>query len=375
MKSRLISSVPLRYCSLSPLIIDSSRVIQRIVELAAIALITLFLLPACTGQTPDLTQKSLEDLMSIEVTSVSKKEQKTSQAAAAIFVISHEDISHSGALNIPDLLRMVPGLDVAQIDVGKWAISARGFNGQYSNKLLVLIDGRTVYSPIFAGVFWDSQNVPVDSIERIEVIRGPGAAVWGSNAVNGVINIITQSAKDTQGGNIAGGAGNASTGPETIRYGGKVRNLGAYRVSAEGFHLNVLPTLAGLDGQDDWRLVHGGFRTDTTISAKDSLTVEGEMYQGNAGEIAFFPVSLLPPENATAALRDRYSGGNLLGRWNRTFSPGSETSLQVYFDRTARSDSTYNLGQNTFDIDFQHHIVWGARQDIVWGAWIPRQFG
>jgi iron complex outermembrane recepter protein len=367
MKARLIRSIPLKYCSISPLIIDYSRAIQRIFELASIALIALCLLPACSGQTPDLTQKSLEDLMSIEVTSVSKREQKTSQAAAAIFVISREDIGRSGALNIPDLLRMVPGLDVAQIDVGKWAISARGFNGQYSNKLLVLIDGRTVYSPIFAGVFWDSQNVPIDSIERIEVIRGPGAAVWGSNAVNGVINIITQSAGNTQGGNIAAGAGNASTGPETIRYGGKLRNLGAYRVSAEGFQLNVLPTLAGLDGQDDWRLVHGGFRTDTTISAKDSLTTEGEIYQGNAGEIAFFPVSLLPPENATAALRDRYSGGNLLARWKRTFSPGSETSLQVYFDRTARSDSTYNLGQNTFDIDFQHHIVWGARQDIVWG--------
>jgi iron complex outermembrane receptor protein len=367
MKTRLISSVPLKYCSISALIIDSSRAIQRTFELAAIALIALCLLPSCSGQTPDLTQKSLEDLMSIEVTSVSKREQKTSQAAAAIFVISHDDIGHSGALNIPDLLRMVPGLEVAQIDAGKWAISARGFNGQYSNKLLVLIDGRTVYSPFFAGVFWDSQNVPVDSIERIEVIRGPGAAVWGSNAVNGVINIITQSARDTQGGNIAAGAGNASTGPETIRYGGKVRNLGAYRVSAEGVHVNALPTLAGLDGQDDWRLVHGGFRTDTTMSVKDSLTTEGEIYQGNAGEIAFFPVSLLPPENATAALRDRYSGGNLLARWKRTFSPVSETSLQVYFDRTARSDSTYNLGQNTFDIDFQHHLVWGARQDIVWG--------
>ena len=367
MKARFISLVPLKCYSISPVIIVPSRVTQRFLELAAIALIALYLLPACAGQTPDLTQKSLEDLMSIQVTSVSKRVQKTSQAATAIFVISHADIGHSGALNIPDLLRMVPGLDVAQIDAGKWAISARGFNGQYSNKLLVLIDGRTVYSPIFAGVFWDSQNVPLDSIERIEVIRGPGAAVWGSNAVNGVINIITQSAGDTQGGYIAAGAGNASTGPETIRYGGKVRSLGDYRVSAEGFHLNALPTLAGLDGHDDWRLVHGGFRTDRTISTKDSLTTEGDLYQGNAGEIAFFPVSLLPPENATAPLRDRYSGGNLLARWNRTFSPGSQTSLQVYFDRTARSDSTYNLGENTFDIDFQNHILWGARQDIVWG--------
>jgi len=305
--------------------------------------------------------------MSIEVTSVSKREQKTSQVAAAVFVITRDDIRHSGALSIPDLLRMVPGLDVAQIDAGKWAISSRGFNGQYSNNLLVLMDGRTVYSPIFAGVFWDSQNVPLDSIERIEVIRGPGAAVWGSNAVNGVINIITLSAADSQGGYVSGGVGKAGTGPEAIRYGGKARDLGAYRLSAEGFHLSALPTFAGLDGHDDLDLVRGSLRVDTTLSAKDSLTTEGEGYHGNAGEIAFVPVSLLPPENATAALRDRYSGWNLLSRWKRTFSPGSETSLQVYFDRTSRSDSTYNIGQNTFDIDFQHHIVWGARQDIVWG--------
>ncbi|MGA2048179.1 MAG: TonB-dependent receptor [Terracidiphilus sp.] len=305
--------------------------------------------------------------MSIKVTSVSKKEQKTSQAPAAIFVISREDIVHSGALNIPDLLRMVPGLEVAQIDDGKWAISARGFNGQYSNKLLVLFDGRTVYSPIFAGVFWDSQNVPLDSIERIEVIRGPGAAVWGSNAVNGVINIITLSAGDTQGSYIAASAGNASIGPETICYGGKAHYLGAYRVSAEGFHANALPTLAGLNGQDDWRLVHGRFRTDTTLSVKDSLTTEGELYRGNAGEIAYVPVSLMPPENADVVLRDRYSGWNLLMRWNRNISPGSETSLQVYFDRTSRGDSTYGIGLNTFDVDFQHHISLGAKQDIVWG--------
>jgi iron complex outermembrane receptor protein len=345
----------------------SSRVTRRFRVLGCISLLALTGLPGRAAQTPDLTQKSLEDLMSIKVTSVSKKEQNTSQAAAAVFVVSREDIRRSGALNIPDLLRMVPGLDVAQINAGKWAISSRGFNGQYSNKLLVLMDGRTVYSPIFAGVFWDSQNVPIDSIERIEVIRGPGAAVWGSNAVNGVINIITLNAKDTQGGYIVAGEGNGSTGPETIRYGGTVRHLGAYRVSAEGFHDGALPTFAGRNGQDDLNLEHGRFRLDSAISAKDSVTTEGEAFRGNAGEIAFIPVSLLPPENATVSLRDRYSGWNLLSRWKRTFSPGSETSLQVYFDRTTRGDSTYNIGQNIFDIDFQHHIVWGARQDIVWG--------
>jgi iron complex outermembrane receptor protein len=338
--------------------------------LAGLAMIAFPAVPAQPQQSldSDLTQTSLEDLMNINITSVSKKEQKTSQAPGAIFVINQDDIRRSGALNIPDLLRMVPGLDVAQIDAGKWAISARGFNGEYSNKLLVLVDGRTVYTPIFAGVFWDSQNVPLDTIERIEVIRGPGAAVWGSNAVNGVINIITLNAADTQGGYLSAGIGNISTGSETVRYGGKIRGLGAYRVYAEGFHYDSLPALGGLEGEDDWRLVHGGFRLDSVLSAKDSLTTEGETYQGDAGEIASTPISLTPPETETVALHDLYSGWNLLSRWSHTISPRSQTSLQIYFDRTDRGDTTYSLGVNTFDIDFQHHLAVGMRQDVVWGV-------
>jgi iron complex outermembrane receptor protein len=361
-----VSNLFLKLCDLfCP--VFSSRVWRRFRIVAVIGLLTLPGLPALSEQPPDLTQKSLEDLMNIEVTSVSKKEQTTSQAAAAVFVISREDIRRSGALNIPDLLRMVPGLDVAQIDAGNWAISARGFNGQYSDLLLVMVDGRAVYNPIFAGVFWDSQNVALDTIERIEVIRGPGAAIWGSNAVNGVINIITRNADDAQGGYVVAGLGNISTGPETIGYGGKARGLGAYRVYAEGSHNDSLPTPGGLDGQDDWRLVHGGFRTDSTLSARDSLTAEGETYWGNAGEMATTPISLLPPETATVALHDIYSGWNVLTRWNHTVSSRSDTSLQVYFDRTTRGDSTYELGLNTFDVDFQHHVNLGARQDIVWG--------
>jgi iron complex outermembrane receptor protein len=345
----------------------SWQVSRRFRSLAGITLLAFFGLLPGSGQSPDLTQKSLEDLMNIDVTSVSKKAQKTSETAAAVFVISAEEIRRSGALNIPDLLRMVPGLDVAQIDAGKWAISARGFNGQYSNKLLVQIDGRTVYSPVFAGVFWDSQNVPLESIERIEVIRGPGAAVWGSNAVNGVISIITKSAGETQGGSVTAGGGNAGQGPDTIRYGGKTHSLDTYRVYAEGFHINALPTFTGRDGHDDWRLVHGGYRTDTTLSARDSLTTEGEVYLGNAGELVTTIVSLAPPLNATLAMRDRYFGWNQLARWNRTISPHSETSLQVYFDRAKRGDPTYDIGVDTFDIDFHRHTAWGARQDIVWG--------
>jgi iron complex outermembrane receptor protein len=347
--------------------IHSVRVSRWVRIFAGTVLIAFAGFPACSAQTPDLTQQSLEDLMNIQVSSVSKKEQKTSQAAAAVFVISRDDIRRSGALNIPDLLRMVPGLDVAQIDAGRWAITARGFNGQYSNKLLVLMDGRTVYTPTFAGVFWDTQNVPLDTIERIEVIRGPGAAVWGSNAMNGVINIITRNAGNTQGSYVVASAGSIGTGSETISYGGKARGLGAYRVYGEGFHIDSLPTFGGLDGQDDWRLVHGGFRTDSTLSAKDSLTTEGETNRGNSGEMATMPISLLPPVTATVALHDIYSGWNLLSRWNRTISARSDTSLQVYFDHTNRGDSTYSIGLETFDIDFQHHVLWGARQDIVWG--------
>jgi iron complex outermembrane recepter protein len=344
-----------------------ARFFRRPWMIAGTAILVIAGLPAHSQDAGDLTQKSLEDLMNIEITSVSKKEQRTSQAPAAVFVISREDIRRSGALDIPDLLRMVPGVDVAQIDTGKWAISARGFNGQYSDKLLVLIDGRTVYTPIFAGVFWDSQNIPLDTIERIEVIRGPGAAVWGANAVNGVINIITRTANDTPGAYVAGGAGSSSIGPETVRYGGNTRNLGAWRINAEGFHYNSLPVFGGLDGHDDWRLIHGGFRTDSKLSTKDSLTTEGEAYQGNAGEMADTPVSLEPPENTVLALRDRYSGWNLLTRWDRVISPRSQTSLQIYFDRTTRGDTTYNIELNTFDVDFQHHFAWMARQDIVWG--------
>jgi iron complex outermembrane receptor protein len=317
---------------------------------------------------PDLTQKSLEDLMNVEVTSVSRKGQKTSQAAAAVFVISRQDIARSGATNIPELLRMVPGVEVAQLDNHTWAISVRGFNGQESNKLLVLVDGRTVYNPIFAGVFWDSQNIPLDTIERIEVIRGPGAAVWGDNAVNGTINIITRPAKDTQGGYISGAAGTLGGFPETVRYGGSAGRIGSYRVYAEGFDLKSQRALGGGSGLDDWQLIHGGFRTDTSLNPRDSLTAEGEVYHGNGGEQAYTPVTLYPPATATVALRDRYSGWNMLSRWTRVESSQSQTSLQAYFDRTTRGDTTYSLGINTFDLDFQQHIGWGRRQDLVWGG-------
>jgi iron complex outermembrane receptor protein len=239
---------------------------------------------------PDLTELKIEDLMNVDVTSASKKEQKISRVPSAIFVITQEDIFRSGATNLPDLLRMVPGLEVAQINPSTWAISARGFNSQYSNKLLVLIDGRTVYTALFSGVYWDAQDVPLDSIERIEVIRGPGATVWGANAVNGVINITTKLARGTQGGIATAEGGTLDHGAGMVRYGGKIGTRGAYRAFADGFEVGPFLTPDHQNAQDDWYRFHGGFRVDEDVSAKDSLTMEGEAVR-ETREKEYLPLS------------------------------------------------------------------------------------
>jgi iron complex outermembrane receptor protein len=333
-----------------------------------LAIAVLIAIPAWPQQTPsDLANKSIEDLMNIEVTSVSKKEQKLSRIASAIFVIAQDDIRRSGATNIPDVLRMVPGLDVAQINGSTWEISSRGFNAQFANKLLVLIDGRTVYSPLFSGVYWDVQDVPLEDIDRIEVIRGPGATVWGANAVNGVINIITKGAKETQGGLLTAGSGTHEPGFGVAQYGGKVRQATSYRFFMKGFDYNSFPSLSGQDGHDGSDLLHGGFRMDSTLSKQDSLTVQGDIYKGHSGDMINI-VALTPPFGETLAARIGVSGGNVLGRWNHTFSPKSDTSLQIYFDRAKRNRVIEEEGVNTFDLDFQHHLGWGSRQDFVWGA-------
>ena len=301
------------------------------------------------------------------MTSVSKKEQKLSRTAAAIFVITQEDIRRSGATNIPDLLRMVPGLDVAQINGSTWTISSRGFNDESANKLLVLIDGRTVYSPLFGGVFWDVQQVPVEIIDRIEVIRGPGAAVWGANAVNGVINIITKKASDTQGGVVSGGGGTSNLGFGTAQFGGKLRSDTYYRAFLNAFDQDHLVGLNGQNGHDQWHMYRTGFRVDSRLNAKDSFTFQGDGYKGSEGEVVDAVTSFQPPQPQILNLREDLGGWDLLSRWDRAFSPTSQTTLQVYFDRTNRGDPTYGEGRDTFDIDFQHHIAWGKRQDLVWG--------
>ena len=346
----------------------------RYTRLLALALVSTGGAPAGQAQQAepplqgrDLTQVSIENLMNMEVTSVSKKEQKLSRIASAIFVITRDEIRTSGATNIPDVLRMVPGLDVAQINGNTWEISSRGFNAQYANKLLVLIDGRTVYSPVFSGVYWDVQDVPLEDIDRIEVIRGPGATVWGANAVNGVINIITKSARETKGGLLTAGGGTYEPGFGVAQYGGNLSQGTGYRFFAKGFDYVSFPSLSGQNGHDGSDLLHGGFRVDSTLAKQDSLTVQGDLYEGHEEDIVNNTI-LTPPFGEVFTESSRLSGGNVLGRWNHTFSPHSDTSLQVYFDRAARNSIIYGESTNTSDIDFQHHISWGSRQDFVWGA-------
>jgi iron complex outermembrane recepter protein len=304
--------------------------------------------------------------MNVEVTSVSRKEQKLSRTASAVFVISQEDIQRSGATNIPDVFRMVPGMDVAQINASTWAVSARGLNSEFSNELLVLVDGRNVYTPSFGGVFWDTLDLPLENIERIEVIRGPGGSVWGENAVNGVVNIIRKKAADTKGGMVVAGGGNTEQVLGTAQYGGSLGQRMDYRVYSKYFNRDAMAGAGGQSGDDGWHVLRGGFRSDTTFSPKDSLTVQGDLFTSREGD----PTRVLPsiafagPVNTQLFLN--VTGGALQSIWNHTYSDRSDSTLMTSYDSYERSD---RLGdkRKTFAFDFHHHRVLGRRHDVVWG--------
>jgi iron complex outermembrane receptor protein len=321
------------------------------------------------AQTPppaSLAQFSLEDLMNVNVTSVSRKEQKLSETGAAIFVITQDDIHRSGAANIPDVLRMAPGVNVAQVDANAWAISIRGFNSRYSDKILVLIDGRSIYSPAYSGVLWDQINVPLEDIERIEVIRGPGGTVWGANAMNGVINIITMSSKATQGGLIVAEAGSKESGG-LAQYGGKTGSVGTWR--AFGSYSNTDSSInpaggAAADGSHDF---HGGFRADLKLSPGDTVMVQGDVYQNAEGQTLTTVLSDHLPVLATFNDPITVGSGDLQARWTHTLQNGSDTSLNVYYNHVNRYDQGFVQNLNSFDIDFQHHLAVNSRNDLVWG--------
>lgn len=316
---------------------------------------------------PDILDMSLANLMDVEITTVSKKTERLSKAAAAIFVISQEDIRRSGVTSIPEALRLAPGIQVARIDANKWAISARGFNGRFANKLLVLMDGRNLYTPLFSGVFWDVQDTALDDIERIEVIRGPGAALWGANAVNGVINIITKHTKDTKGGLLRAGGGTEEQGFGTLRYGGELGANGTYRVYGKYINRDSSEATSGdTEINDDWHVGRVGFRYDWTDSNRDNLTIQGDAYDGESGQTVIMD-SITQPYFTINDLDEEIRGGNILMRWNRKFSDISNLQLQMYYDRTQRTSAIISEQRDTFDIEFQHQFSPLENHHLIWG--------
>src|SRR6266581_1791131 len=318
--------------------------------------------PDSAGQRPDsslspeaLKKLSIEQLMNLQVTSVSKRPERLSQTASAIQVITQEDIRRSGASSLAEALRLATNLQVAQVDSRQWAISARGFNGTTANKLLVLIDGRTVYTPLFSGVFWDVQEMPLADIDRIEVISGPGATLWGANAVNGVINVITKDAKDTQGLLLSGGGGTEQHGFGTVRYGGALGSSVRARIYGRGFGRDATALPSGQDASDNWHLWQGGFHMDWDAATVNRVTLQGDLYDGRIGQ---------PSPAADIAV----SGGNVMAKWSHTISEKSSLAAQLYYDRTHRDiPGTFGEDLDTYDVDLQHATRLGARHAIVWG--------
>lgn len=343
------------------------------------ALFTLLVSSSALAEEANSLDLSLQELMNVEVTSVSKQKQPLSNSPAAIYVITNEAIRHSGATSIPQALRDVPGLHVAQMDSQKWAVSSRGFNGRYNNKLLVMIDGRTLYSPAFSGVYWEVQDVLMADVERIEVIRGPSAALWGANAVNGVINIITKHSADTLDGYAEIGAGDYEQAFAGLRYGTQLSDSATSRVYikansrdslehlSQDLESNLVESAASVSKDNSWNHLQMGGRLDAQLEADTSLTISSDFYTTKM-EQASNIASVEAP-----AYRDFYDeelkseGVNLLVKYTKALSATSEYSLQSYFDYTNRDEQLYQLKTNTFDVDFQHQFIMGNDHNILWG--------
>jgi iron complex outermembrane recepter protein len=362
------------------------RRFQRIGVLSTLSISTLSIsmlsagfLPA-SAQTPDtlptpaeLKKMSLEELMDINVTLVSKHSERLTEAASSVQVITQDDIRRFGALTLPEALRLATNLQVAQVDADRWAISARGQNNILSNKLLVMIDGRSVYTPLYAGVFWDVQNMVLDNIERIEVISGPGGTLWGANAVNGVINIVTKGSEFSQGGLVGGSLGIAvqdlSVGPvvkhlavgmgvrdlAALRYGGKIGPDTYYRVWGRWMDHNSTRQVDGKDGGNPWTMLQGGFQMDWLPRKSERLMVSGNLYTNDLDQDR--------PDPTQA------NGQNLMVRWSRDFSEASGVQVQAYTDRAVRDiKARWREDLKIHDIDFQHRLPLGGRNALIWGA-------
>lgn len=302
-------------------------------------------------RTAELADLDLEELARVTVTSAARREQALLNAPASIFVITSEDIRRSGATSLPEALRLAPNAQVTRGDASQYVVTTRGGTEGLANKMLVLIDGRTVYSPLFSGVFWDSIATSVEDIERIEVISGPGATLWGTNAVNGVINVITRQARETQGALVAVGAGDTMRGVDA-RFGGAAGDA-TYRVFARAYDRDDLRLASGASARDEASRWQAGFRADRN-RGMDSFTLQGEAFEADIGNLG--------------GIRD-VRGGNLLTRWRQHRGPGSELYVQAYYDRTHRRHAdTFEETRDTLDIEAHHAWTVTDMQRLVWGA-------
>lgn len=320
------------------------------------------------GQELDYFSLSPEELFNATVTSASKTEAVWWDIPAAIYVLSNEDIIRSGATSLPDVLRLVPGVNVAQVNTHTWAISVRGFNDTLANKLLVLIDGREVYNPLFSGVYWNLQDTILDDIERIEIIRGPGATLWGANAVNGVINIITKKTQDSQGGLINSLYGNQENGTLSARYGDKLGDTGHYRVYGKHLNRDEQRTVSGAGANDEWSAYRAGFRMDWEDKhSQDTYTLQSDTYFDRADRFTQTS-SLLPPYNVTQMETVVSRGWNILGRWQHPSQQGGKFTLQSYADYTLHDQLLLRDERTSFDVDAQYEFPATVRQSVIVGG-------
>ncbi len=312
------------------------------------------------------SELDLDQLVNLEFTSVGRKEQKLSEVAAAAHLLTQEDIRRSGVTSIPEALRLVPGLDVARVDTHNWAVGSRGFNGVFANKLLVMMDGRSVYTPLFSGVYWDVQDTMLEDIERIEVIAGPGGTLWGANAVNGVINIISKTAKQTQGALVSGGGGTEESAFGGVRYGAALGPQAWFRVYGKHLTRDASVLADGRPANDAASMGRGGLRLDWEPNGQDRVSIQGDYYDGTLRQTTTLP-ALMPPFTQTISDPVTVRGGNVVARWTRPTSDHGELQIQAYYDYTHRDAGLFAENRRTFDLDAQHRFALGENNDAMWG--------
>ncbi len=351
-----------------PLCALCSSVSRRLsAAVAAFCLFAGFAGESALAQGKKFLTYSLEELTQVNISTVLRRERRLGQNAAAGYVLTAADIRRLGAENIPEALRFVPGLHVSQYDAGKWAVSSRGFNFRLADKMMVLIDGRAIYGNPYNGVFWEQNDIMIEDVERIEVVRGPGATEWGANAVNGIISVVTKRASDTQGGLVSVGAGNRERPRTSMRFGGKVRDDGHYRLFATQRRRGSMLRETGESAGDSFRNLRGGGRMDLRLSGKDDLSVQGELYRSRGDQLVRqnYPMWMSHPR-----LRDvlRTSGGFALAKWERQTSESSGMALEAFYSQEQRREAGGDIDFHTLDFDFQHQFQVGSRNDLLWGG-------